>query len=243
MKLRMLMALALAGALTAAACGGDDDDSGDDAGNGAGGDTTQTAGVGTPSGGNDSSATPATGDDEPVPDLLAEASDKTYSVTYEVAFTVDGETQEGEMTFAQKPPKSLMKIAISGSGDFEELTVIDDGKDSLSCFKTGDSGQCLKSLGAGGAGENFTLFDMKKVTESVKEDKNVKEVSGQKIAGRDSRCFEGTFDETNERSTVCIDKRDGILTLVESPSTKVKATEISDKADDKLFEAPYPIIG
>lgn len=238
----MLMALALAGALTAAACGGDDD-SGDNGGNGAGGETTQTAGGSTPSGGTGGSATSTAGNDSPVSDLLADASDKTYRVSYEVAFTVDGKTQEGKMTFAQKPPKNLMSISITGSEDFEELAMIDDGKDSFTCFKSGDSGQCLKSLGAGGLGENFTLFDMKKVTQRVKEDKNVKEVSGQKIAGRDSRCFEGTFDETNEKSTVCIDKRDGIMTLVESPSTRLKATEISDKVDDKLFEPPYPVVG
>lgn len=243
MKFRMLMTLALAGMLTAAACGGDDDDSGDDAANGGGGEATQTAGEGTPSGGNGGSATPAADDDDPVSDLLADASDKTYRVTYEVAFTEDGATQEGEMTFAQKPPKSLMQIAISGSEDFEELAMIDDGTDSYTCFKSGDSGQCLKSLGADGLGENFTLFDMKKVTQRVKEDKSIKEVSGQKIAGRDSRCFEGTFDETGEQSTVCIDKRDGILTFIESESTKIKATEISDKVDDKLFEPPYPVIG
>lgn len=243
MKLRMLMTLALAGMLTAAACGGDDD-SGDDTANGSGGESTQAAGGnGTPSSGNSGSATPGTSGNDPVSSLLADASDKTYSVTYQVEFTIEGKTQKGEMTFAQEPPKNVMKIAISGSEDFDELIMIDDGKDSFTCFKSGDSGQCLKSLGAGGLGENFTLFDMKKVTQRVKEDKNVKEVSSQKIAGRDSRCFEGTFDETNEKSTVCIDKRDGILTLVESKSTKVKATAISDKVDGKLFEPPYPVIG
>lgn len=242
MKLRMLMTLALAGILTAAACGGDDD-SGDDTANNPGGEITKAAGKGTPSSGNGGSATPGSGGSDPVSSLLADASDKTYSVTYKVAFTIDGKTQEGEMTFAQEPPKSVMKIAISGSEDFDELIMIDDGKDSFTCFKSGDSGQCLKSLGAGGLSENFTLFDMKKVTQRVKEDKNVKEVSSQKIAGRDSRCFEGAFDETNEQSTVCIDKRGGILTLVESKSTTVKATAISDKVDGKLFEPPYPVIG
>jgi hypothetical protein len=240
------MAMALAATLTAAACGGDDDDTGDDTDTN--GEVTQAAGGETPSGGNtgDGTATPATpgsgGEDDDVSELLADASDKTYLVAYEVEFTDSGKTQTGEMTFAQEPPKSLMKISLSGNEDFEELSIIEDGTSSFTCFKSGDSGQCLKA-GAGGLGENFTLFDMKKVTQRVKDDKGVKEVSGQQIAGRDSRCFEGSFDDTAESSLVCIDKDDGILTLVESSTTKIKATEVSTKVDDKLFEPPYPVIG
>ena len=242
MKFQFLMAAALAATLTAAACGGDDDDTN---GNG-GGDATQAPGNGTPSGSNGGSATPTNndgGEDDDFSDLLADASDKTYLVTYEIEIVNDGKTQQGSVTFAQEPPKSRMEISLGDNADFEELILIEDGTNSYTCFKSGDSGQCLKSGATGGLGDNFTLFDVKRVLARVKEDKDIKEVSGQKIAGRDSRCFEGKFPDTAEEGLFCIDKSDGILTLIDSPSTKFKATEVSTKVDDKLFEPPYAVIG
>lgn len=238
------MAVALAAALTAAACGGDDDDTGDDTDGNGGGHATQTPGNGTPSGGAGGSATPGSSGDDDFSDLLADASDKTYAVTYEIEITdEDGKTQDGSVTFAQEPPKSRMEISLGDNADFEELILIEDGTSSFTCFKSGDSGQCLKSGATGGLGDNFTLFDVKRVVARVKEDKDIKEVSGQKIAGRDSRCFEGKFPDTEEEGLFCIDKTDGILTLIDSKSTKFKATEVSTKVDGKLFEPPYPVIG
>lgn len=251
-KFRFLMAAALAAMLTAAACGGDDDDTGDDTDNPGGGDATQTT-TGqtttgqTPSGGNGGgggTATPGTSGDDDFSDLLADASDKTYAVSYEIEIKGDdGKTQAGSVTFAQEPPKSRMEISLGDEADFEELILIEDGTSSFTCFKSGDSGQCLKSGATGGLGDNFTLFDVKRVVARVKEDKDIKEVSGQKIAGRDSRCFEGKFPDTEEEGLFCIDKSDGILTLIDSASTKFKATEISTKLEDKLFEPPYPVVG
>lgn len=244
MKFRFLMAVALAATLTAAACGGDDD-TGDDTDN-SGGDATQTTTGQTPSGnGTGGSATPgSSGEEDDFSDLLADASDKTYAVSYEIEITdEDGKTQDGTVTFAQEPPKSRMEISLGDNADFEELILIEDGTSSFTCFKSGDSGQCLKSGATGGLGDNFTLFDVKRVVARVKEDKDIKEVSGQKIAGRDSRCFEGKFPDTEEEGLFCIDKSDGILTLIDSASTKFKATEVSTKVDDKLFEPPYPLIG
>lgn len=247
MKFRFLMAAALAAMLTAAACGGDDDDKGDDANGNGGADATQTTTGQTPSGGDGGSDATATrgadGGDDDFSDLLADASDKTYLVTYEIEIVNDGKTQEGSVTFAQEPPKSRMEISLGDNAEFEELILIEDGTSSFTCFKSGDSGQCLKSGATGGLGDNFTLFDVKRVLARVKEDKDIKEVSGQKIAGRDSRCFEGKFPDTEEEGLFCIDKGDGILTLIDSASTKFKATEISTKVDDKLFEPPYPLIG
>lgn len=187
--------------------------------------------------------TTAAGDDEDFSDLLADASDKTYSVSYEIEITSDGKTQQGSVTFAQEPPKSRMQIALGDSEDFEELILIEDGTNSYTCVKSGDSGQCFKSGATGGLGANFTLFDVTRLVQRVKEDKDIKEVSGQKIAGRDSRCFEGKFPDTAEEGLFCVDKSDGILTLIDSESTKFKATEISTKVDEKLFEPPYPILG
>jgi hypothetical protein len=246
MKFRFLMAVALAAALTAAACGGDDDDTGDDTNGDGGGDATQTTTPTSRNGGSGGTATPEAngGGDDDFSDLLADASDKTYSVSYEIEITGDdGELQEGTVSFVQAPPKSRMEIALGDDAEFEELILIEDGTSSFTCFKSGDSGQCLKSGATGGLGDNFTLFDVKRVLARVKEDKDIKEVSGQKIAGRDSRCFEGKFPDTEEEGLFCIDKGDGILTLIDSASTKFKATEISTKVDDKLFEPPYPLIG
>ncbi|MBE0611196.1 MAG: hypothetical protein IH609_17575 [Dehalococcoidia bacterium] len=241
MKFRLLMVVALAATLTAAACGGDDDDTGDDT-NGNGADATRTTTGQTPSGGG-GSATPGTSGDDDFSDLLADASDKTYAVSYEIEIVSDGKTQQGTVTFAQEPPKSRMEISLGDDADLEELILIEDGTSSFTCFKSGDSGQCMKSGATGGLGDNFTLFDVKRVLARVKEDKDIKEVSGQKIAGRDSRCFEGKFPDTEEEGLFCIDKTDGILTLMDSASTKFKATEVSTKVDDKLFEPPYPLIG
>ena len=245
-KIRFLMVAALAAMLTAAACGGDDD-TGDATDNTGGGAATQPTTGQTPSGGSGSSdtATPGgNGGDDDFSDLLADASDKTYAVSYEIEITGDdGKVQEGTVIFAQDPPKSRMEISLGDNAEFEELILIEDGTGSFTCFKSGDSGQCLKSGATGGLGDNFTLFDVKRVVARVKEDKDIKEVSGQQIAGRDSRCFEGKFPDTEEEGLFCIDKGDGILTLVDSASTKFKATEISTKVDDKLFEPPYPLIG
>jgi hypothetical protein len=240
------MAVALAATLTAAACGGDDD-TGDDTNN-TGGDATRTTSGQTPSGGNGGTggaATPgSSGEDDDFSDLLADASNKTYSVSYDIEIIDDeGKTQEGAVTVAQKPPKSVMKIALGDNADFEELILIEDGTNSYTCFKSGESGQCLKSAGGSGLGDNFTLFDIKRVAQRVKDDKDLKEVSGQKVAGRDSRCFEGKFPDSEEEGLFCIDKNDGILTLVESKSTKFKATEVTTRIDEKSFEPPYPVIG
>ncbi len=251
MKFRFLMVVALAATLTAAACGGDDDDTNGTAGNG-GGDATQPAGGETPSGGNGgggsatagAGATATTaGSDEDFSDLLGDASKKTYSVGYDIEIVSDGKTQTGTVSVAQEPPKTRMDISLGGNEEFEELILIEDGTNSYTCVKSGDSGQCFKSGATGGLGANFTLFDVTRLVQRVKEDKDIKEVSGQKIAGRDSRCFEGKFPDSEEEGLFCVDKNDGILTLIDSTSTKFKATEISTKVDEKLFEPPYPLIG
>lgn len=238
MKFRFLMAVALAGVLTAAACGGDDDDdSNGDSGNGSG-TPTQSTGEGTPSG---SATQPSGGNDE----LFADSSDKTYLVTYDTEFDNDGTMEKGTITFAQKPPKSVTRMSFESEGEMSDIVFIDDGTNSFSCFGSGDEGQCLKSTSSGVV-DSFALFDMKQLTDRVKEDKDIKEVSGQKIAGRDSRCFEGTLpsDEGEEESGLfCVDKNDGIITFIETETTKLRATEISGKVDDKEFEPPYAIVG
>jgi len=168
----ILMVVALAATLTAAACGGDDDDTGDDT-NGNGADATRTTTGQTPTGGG-GSATPGTSGDDDFSDLLADASDKTYAVSYEIEIKGDdGKTQQGSVTFAQEPPKSRMEISLGDNAEFEELILIEDWTSSFTCFKSGDSGQCLKSGATGGLGDNFTLFDVKRVLARVKEDKDI----------------------------------------------------------------------
>lgn len=255
MKRRWWLGVALAATLAIGACGGDDDDGDDGGGDAADTPTTSTtdgtkpAGDGDGDGDGKATATPG---DEASPtasggdlgDVFADASKLTYLVKYEMEYEADGTTQKGMMAYAQKPPKVLTRISMGESLGADEMIFIEDGTNSFMCTKSGAIGQCMKSAGTNGLGETFAVMDMKKLTERVKNDKNIKEVSGQKIAGRDSRCFEGKLEATDNKDAVfCVDKKDGIVTLVESEGLKMRATEIATRVDDKEFEPPFPVVG
>ena len=252
MKRRWWLGVALAATLAIGACGGDDDDDGDDdGGDAADTPTTSTTDSTKPAGDGDGKATAtpggkasptASGGD--LSDVFADASKLTYLVKYEMEYEADGTTQKGTMAYAQKPPKVLTRISMGESLGVGEMIFIEDGTNSFMCTKSGAIGQCMKSGGTNGLGETFAVMDMKKLTERVKNDKSIKEVSGQKIAGRDSRCFEGKLEATDNKDAVfCVDKKDGIVTLVESEGLKMRATEIATKVDDKEFEPPFPVVG
>jgi len=247
---RWWLGVALAATLAIGACGGDDDGD-DDGGDAADTPTTSTTDSTKPAGAGDGKATatpggkasPTTSGGD-LGDVFGDSSKLTYLVQYEIEFQVQGTAQKGTTTYAQKPPKTLTRISMGESLGVDEMLFIDDGTNSFTCTKTGAIGQCTKTTGATGLGEAFRVLDMKKLTAMVKADRNVKEVSGQKIAGRDSRCFEGKLDETQaENALFCVDKKDGIVTLIETGEMKMRATEIATKVDDKEFEPPFPVVG
>lgn len=171
----------------------------------------------------------------------------TYKVSYEISGT-DAQTGKiaGTFTLASKPPKSLFGI----SGDFGQgegtFLVIDDGTSSFLCTESDGEKSCLKSKSSGaGATELPTIFSVDDLMKSIGDDStaSVKEAQGQKIAGKDGKCFDVKSKEGD--GMICFSS-DGLVLLIdgqfEGSRITLKAKEASGSPTDKDFEPPYPVI-
>jgi hypothetical protein len=69
-----------------------------------------------------------------------------------------------------------------------------------------------------------------------------KKVDDRKVAGLDSYCWK-TDDGTTEEATICIAKKEKVMTFLELKGTGyfTTLTDYSGKVDSKLFEPPYPV--
>lgn len=229
MKLRLMLLLAAFSAIsmTLVACGGDDDDdSGDDTSSSSSGDATTASGSGevTGSGAND------------LKKYAKDLSGKTFMVTYDYVQGSGAEETKGAMTIGQKDGKSYMKL-VEGN---DETILIDDKTSSFLCSKSGGDEGCLKSKSTGGAGP----FSLEDVLGDLDQDIKVTKQKDQRIAGKDGACFK-VEEEGSANGTMCFDKKDGLLLLIDSEEDEdgvsLKATKVDTSVDNKVFEPPYKV--
>ena len=251
------MAAIAALSLTFVACGGDDD-SGDATkpaptsapATAATSDSGKTGAQATsPSAGGTGGATTAPGANTPtggtltgsgadaLKSILNDFSKRTFQGSYDL--TVEdsaGVEQKGAMTIAFKAPKSYYSFSLGG-GQAGDITVIDDGTNSLFCTKIASAGQCQKTK----SGPNSLFanpFSLSELEKNLNGSTKVTQVADQKVAGEDSKCFQ--MEDT--QGIVCFSKKDSLLTKTDltTGSTKVTlvATKLSTNVDEKLFEAP-----
>ncbi|MCE7929325.1 MAG: zinc ribbon domain-containing protein [Chloroflexi bacterium CFX7] len=187
-------------------------------------------------------------------DMMVGLAGKTFKVTYEVkgGDAVSGTEIDALLTLVSAPPRMAMTFnagkkgldltemfggeesgfeVTEGSGVIESLTFIYDGeKTAFLCVKMVDEeGQCQESDAQPEEGEEpFSLENT--LTEAVdtgSEDEATElvEVKGQKIAGRDARCFELKRKEETEENksdikvTFCVDKQEGLPLLLQGKGT------------------------
>jgi hypothetical protein len=223
--------------LAAAACGGDDTTPSDGSR-----PTATPAGAGT-DGGSKSDGLSA----------LRNVAQNSNQTTYRVVYDIEGmDPSSGEisgtLTLAAKPPKQLFSLSGEFAGEESTLTMIDDGESSFLCIETEGNQSCLRSpSGGGGSIPLPTILEVEELIETLADDKDatVREVRGQKIAGRDGKCFE--IQSREGEGTVCIDEKDGILLLLDGTfdgaRITLRAAEIAGAPSDSDFEPPFPVIG
>lgn len=232
MNLRLLsLGAALAvSSLFFAACGGGDDD---DSSSGADDEASSTSNNDDNDSNDGGGSVTGSGADA-LRDLAAKFADKSYIITYE--FESESDDMKGSMTLGQKKPATLMRLK-DGADD---LVIIDDGKDSYFCSKSGsEPGSCLKSASAGDAAP-FSLDDL---FEDLDTDVKVTKTKDQKIAGRDAQCFL-VEEEGQEDGTMCFDKKDGVLLSAETDDEggfTLKATDVDTSPSDDDFKPPYKV--
>jgi hypothetical protein len=229
-----LLALPLAATLLLAACGGDDDPPAGPNGSNDSPAATATKPTEGTTGSPAANTTPTRaadsgGDDLPA-DLqrLASHMEKAkYTATYRMV----AQGVESEFTIAQDPPKFYMAGNLGGS----ELVIIDDGKDTITCFKAGATGMCSKA-GTGGQG----LFDLRDLASDVDVKSEYKKVDSRRVAGFDSQCWEVGVKDAG-RSTICFAKNEGVMTSMETTGMTMELTDYRKDFDAKLLEPPFPV--
>jgi len=239
----LLVAAGLAAGMLLAACSGDDSDSGSGTGSGgSSGSATETAGspAASPAATRAGSASPTgtSGSSGGIPDdlkkLAADAAKATYTATYEWG----GAGMKGTMTIAQDGKNSRFHV----KSDQGEFILISTEKDSFTCYKMGQTGTCRRQAPDPSllAGFDFRgrLDDLEKEGGSL----SYKKVDDRKVAGLDSYCWK-TDDGTTEEATLCIAKKEKVMTFLELKGTGffTTLTDYSGKVDSKLFEPPYPV--
>ncbi|MBE7520224.1 MAG: zinc ribbon domain-containing protein [Thermoflexaceae bacterium] len=187
-------------------------------------------------------------------DMMIGLAEKTFKVTYEIkgGDEVSGTALDAKLTLVSAPPRMALTFdagpkgldlaglfggeesgleVTEGSGVLEAFTFIYDGeKTSFLCVKMVDEeGQCQQSEAEPEEGEEQfnlenTLSDVVN-TGSEDEAAELVEIKGQKIAGRDARCFEMKRKEETEENksdievTFCVDKQEGLPLLLEGKGT------------------------
>jgi hypothetical protein len=266
-KMLFAGAISLGLALSLAACGGDDDDdtapdgtssaSSSASGSAAATSSAAASSSASASGTAQSSATststatstseatrttaasPGGSDDalEDFIDLSEGVEDRTYRVLYNITSLVEGEENEGTWEIQQDPPRSSSSIFYGGD-EPATFSFIDDGTDTYTCIEAGDEGQCLR----GSLGSDIAPIDPDEAADEL-EGKNVQEIDGREIAGRDARCFEYTGDTDEESGVICVDEDTGVMLLLQSGDVLIEATEFGTGVDDDAFEPQFEVVG
>lgn len=184
-------------------------------------------------------------------DMISGLADKTFKVTYEVKGkdAVSGTTVNAQLTIVSAPPRlavhfdagskglDLSKMAGDGEdggftsegGVMQTLSlIIDEDGSSIICSKmVGEDGQCERSVADPEDEPASVDTALNDVVSSGSEDEAMEtvEVKGQKIAGREARCFElRRKEDTGEgksdvKALFCVDKQEGIPLLFEGKGT------------------------
>lgn len=256
----LMLVMAALLAVLGAACGGDDD-------------AAPTTAAATTTGASSANSTPATtpakeggsaspaasaksgGNEDALATLRGAVKDyskASFKVTYDFKGVDDaGKEFAAKLTTGQKPPKNIMILdGDFGTGTPGTITFINDGTDSFmctadpqkTCIKTGPSQP--ESVGIGLQPEDFLDSFTKDIGTEVKE------ISGQKVAGRDGKCY-SVKSTTEGTGTLCVDKKTGLLLLVDATTVVdgkeqkvgMKATAFDDNPSDNDFKPPYPVSG
>jgi len=168
---------------------------------------------------------------------LNDFSKKSFQGTYDLTVKDSaGVEQKGTMTIAFKQPKSYYSFSLGGN-QAGEVTIIDDGTNTLFCTKIASAGQCMKSK-SDSAGLFSNPFSLNELEKDLNGSTKVTQVADQKVAGEDSKCFQ----MEDIQGVVCFSKKDNLLTKTEATESGSKVTLVASKigtsVDEKLFEAP-----
>jgi outer membrane lipoprotein-sorting protein len=241
----------------AAACGGDDDAASSDAPSTTDASSKDKTPATKPAKDGDSStpaASASSGGNDDAISTLSEAVKDYSKATFKVVYDYTGVSGNGtafaaKLTTAQKPPKTLLAIdGDMGNGRPGKFSMVYDGKINYMC--TTDPDTCLNA-GAGPSsdvGIGLSPEDLLDTFSSAAgTDTEVKSTSGQKVAGRDGKCF-SVKSKTEGSGTICLDKKTGLLLLLEgvngpdgSGTINFKATSFDDSPSDDDFKPPYPV--
>ncbi len=251
LRLWLLVAALLAGAL-AVACGGNGDD-GDD------GDSGEPAPTVPAGDGEEPQDADADGGQEPAGDLgeelrnlAAEFGITEVKIDYEFSAAENGDSQSGSLTLYWKPPDAWR---MDFSSDGEGVTMITTGETGYICSDVDGEGQCLRSPAAGAIPIPFLSFfaDPDELTDLIDETILGLDVerSQETIAGRDASCFsiEGTIEGETGSAEYCFSSS-GILLRLRSGGSdptgggefRLEATSVEDEVSGEDLEPPYPVM-
>ncbi len=176
-----------------------------------------------------------------------------YHVSYDSTITdASGSPSSGSITMSHKGNKSLMAIDGTFGGSPQKVIIIDDGTSTFVCTDQGGQKTCLKTKSGGTAPNPFlgltNAFKADTLVSAFSKDGwDVKSIAGQKIAGRDAKCYSAKGPDGS--GTVCLDSQNGMLLLLDGTNTvngkeqktNFKAKEATDSPPDADFNPPYPV--
>lgn len=226
---RILVAPLLALALAIAACSGDDTDT----------DTTPatsptTDAQNTPTPQPTSSApaatstTPASAGSNDLKQALAQARSARYTASYKTS----GAGFEGTMTFVQDGKKSAFKLETAGS----LVVFIATESATYTCFGASAGGTCTRGEpdpSIASLALTNQLDDLEAGLESPLR------IDDRKVGGLDSICWKS--DDSPTAITVCVAKKESVVTLVQSNDATLELTRYSMNVDPAAFEPPFPV--
>ncbi|WP_322796375.1 hypothetical protein [Tepidiforma sp.] len=232
-RLRLLAAAVLAAGVVLAACGGDDDgDTSTPAAPGGSGNTA-TAAAPLPASTRPASPAPtqASAGSGSAREEFINAAREARSAKFTATYTIASSEMKGTMTFAQDGEKFAFKMDASGA----VIAVINAEGATYTCFGAGTTGTCTR----GEPDPSLTSFDPAAALEGVDQAGTVERAGDRTVGGYASACWKSAG--TSGELTICIARKEKVLTLVEGAGAKMELQDYSGSVDSKLFEPPYPV--
>lgn len=248
-RISLLVLPLLLAAFFLGACGGDEGDNGDNGGAtataSAGGDTaTSTPATSEGSSGGDNGDNRGNSGADGALDLeaLAQAFETaTFTATYRVQGTADGEEMDGEWRWYQDGSGDRLRMDFEAMGDFGTMISTPDGL--FICAE----GMCFGMPADSGAPNMGGVLTEQ--VEGVQADAmagEVRAVGTRDIAGTRAECYEFEEPEGGASGLACY-AEGGIPVLIESTGDdadfRMEAIEFTNSVSDEDFEPPFPVTG
>jgi len=184
-------------------------------------------------------------------ELLRQASRQLGETTYKTTYDLNGTDPglgalTGTLTIASDGPKGYLGVTGKLGGADGSFIAIHDGTANFLCIEGGGDSACLKTDAHEASPLALpSVLELEQLLDRLahQPDVDVREIGGERIAGRDGRCFEVGAQPGNGR--VCVGESDNLLLLVDGyfhgADFEVRLKEFDPAPGPGDFEPPFPV--